>query len=346
MPYGVFQQNNEYCVYRVDGDGKRMGDPLGCHANTDDAGAQIAAIETSEANKAGRVISSKNGNALMQAIRVIADLLRGAGIEPDIEPVEVGVDTDHGMSKEVALYPQSEVGYVTESPQDPPVACATCRWFIPRNERDEMPACHLVKSVPEPIMPSGWCELYEAREGDEYEAPDDEGIIEITPEPLEKRWLGIIPRPLTQIKMLRTKDGRRVMAQITSNKWLDRDDEIVPFAALKEYVDSMWNGEQWRGGQKQVFWHMDHKSYPIGDLVWADMVEGFLVEFFEEEPNVLAKIVYDAVEQSPEGWASSMGFKFSTKERNGKIYKRIRKFETTVLPRQYAANIYTDAQVL
>lgn len=297
--------------------------------------------EITQIDKAGKVLSTKNGNAIIQAVRTIMDVLRGAGIDPDLAP-EVETDTN----KEVSLYPQAEVGYVPESPQDPPIACGSCRWFIPRNDRDEMPACHLVKSVPEPIMPMGWCELYEAREGEEYEEPDEEGEIEITPEPLEKRWLGIIPRPQSQIKMLRTKDGRRVMAQITSNKWQDRDNEIVPTAALQDYVDSMWNGEIWRGGQKQVFWHMDHKSYPIGELVWADIVEGFLVELFQEESNALAQVVYDAVERQPEGWASSMGFKYSTKERQGKIYKRIRKFETTVLPRQYAANIYTDARVL
>lgn len=346
MPYSIFEINNEYCVYRVDDNGARIGESLGCHESNDLAGEQIAAIETSEANKAGRVISSKNGNALMQAIRVIADLLRGAGIEPDIDPSEVGVDTDHGMAKEVALLTQEEAGYVVESPHDPPVACATCKYFIPRNERDDMPACHLVKSIPEPIMPQGWCTLYEVREGDEYTEADEEGVIELTPEPLEKRFLGIFPRADSQFKMLRTDDGRRIMAQITSNKWLDRDGEIVSAAALQDYVDSMWHGDEWVGGQKQVFWHMDHTKYPIGELVWAGVIKGFLTEFFMEEPNLLAKIVYDEVEQNPTGWASSMGFKYSKKEFNGKIYKRIRKFETTVLPREYAANIYTDARVL
>lgn len=47
-PYGVFSQGDEYCVYKVDEDGQRTGESLGCHESEESAHQQIAAIEANE----------------------------------------------------------------------------------------------------------------------------------------------------------------------------------------------------------------------------------------------------------------------------------------------------------
>lgn len=47
-PYGIFEVDDEYCVYRVDEDGKRFGDAFGCHATEAEATDQIQAIYASE----------------------------------------------------------------------------------------------------------------------------------------------------------------------------------------------------------------------------------------------------------------------------------------------------------
>lgn len=57
MPYivvdeGVDQVDERYCVYKEGEDGKPTGEPLGCHKTTDEAGAQIGAIEAEEAEEA------------------------------------------------------------------------------------------------------------------------------------------------------------------------------------------------------------------------------------------------------------------------------------------------------
>ena len=40
MPWKVFKVDDEFCVYKVDEDGKRTGDALGCHPKESDARSQ------------------------------------------------------------------------------------------------------------------------------------------------------------------------------------------------------------------------------------------------------------------------------------------------------------------
>lgn len=48
MPYKVFKQGDEYCVYKVDANDKRTGDSLGCHPSMALANNQVAALYASE----------------------------------------------------------------------------------------------------------------------------------------------------------------------------------------------------------------------------------------------------------------------------------------------------------
>jgi len=47
-PYGVFKQDDEYCVFKVNEDGDRTGEALGCHPSESAADEQIQAIYASE----------------------------------------------------------------------------------------------------------------------------------------------------------------------------------------------------------------------------------------------------------------------------------------------------------
>jgi len=51
-PWNVFEQDGEYCVYKLDADGEPDGDPLGCHESVDEAEAQMAALYAQEAGEA------------------------------------------------------------------------------------------------------------------------------------------------------------------------------------------------------------------------------------------------------------------------------------------------------
>lgn len=47
-PYNVFEQDSEYCVYKLDADGEPTGETLGCHESVDEAEAQMAALYANE----------------------------------------------------------------------------------------------------------------------------------------------------------------------------------------------------------------------------------------------------------------------------------------------------------
>lgn len=48
MPWDVFKQDDEFCVFRVNEDGERMGDDLGCHESEEEAQAQVRALYANE----------------------------------------------------------------------------------------------------------------------------------------------------------------------------------------------------------------------------------------------------------------------------------------------------------
>jgi uncharacterized protein len=45
-PWKVFEEDGEYCVYKVDSEGNKVGDPLGCHSSSSEAEEQIAALHS------------------------------------------------------------------------------------------------------------------------------------------------------------------------------------------------------------------------------------------------------------------------------------------------------------
>lgn len=158
------------------------------------------------------------------------------------------------------------------------------------------------------------------------------------------------------------KDGLRHMFLITSNSYRDRENEFITTKALNDYVDSNWHGDDFTS-QPLLFWHGTENTpieqqEPIGEIIWADMQGPFLLELARETPGTITHRgkayavsgVWDYIEAHPEeGWGASHGFNFLDKQRDSdgsKTYHAIRKFETSVLPRKAAANLYTFAGVI
>lgn len=157
-------------------------------------------------------------------------------------------------------------------------------------------------------------------------------------------------KPLSFVK----KDGVRYMCIVTSNAYVDREDDVITEKALEAYtLDKelvrknvlLW----WHGGE------------PIGHIVHAEMVGPFLLEIAEEakdrvvdisdegdpEPFLVSvKKLWDAFEKSSIDLAASQGFKPLRVSDGGRVYERILKVETSVLPRDDAANPYTLSEVL
>ena len=156
------------------------------------------------------------------------------------------------------------------------------------------------------------------------------------------------------ISIYKGVDGNRHMLIVTSNAYQDREDEFVSADALKGYVESQWADDQWQGDNTLLFWH---DGPPIGDIVHADMEGPFLFEVARERKSGLpfiqhyTKAIWDYVQNNPsEKWGASHGFGFleGDKEQtdDGSVYHSIRKFETSIVPVEYAANAYTVSGVI
>lgn len=166
----------------------------------------------------------------------------------------------------------------------------------------------------------------------------------LTPRPLPfwKRWGQRLKEGIT---VTHGGDGLRYMFIITSNSYPDREDETITTRALQEYVDQAW--EDGSISQPLRWWH-DDELPDIGKIVWADMEGPFLLELAQELPTKLSQIIFDYIEQHPdEHWAASHGFDFPEDDKTvSGVYKKIYKFETSLLPLKAAANPYTMSAVV
>jgi hypothetical protein len=137
----------------------------------------------------------------------------------------------------------------------------------------------------------------------------------------------------------------RRMFLVTSNAYEDREGETITSKALRDYVESQWDGEIFKGENYLLF---QHRGAPIGRITFAEMSGPFLIEVAEELPTPYAKRRWDFIANHPDmDWGASHGFDFeSDKRQPDGTFDEILKFETTVLPGSKAANLLTLAEVL
>jgi HK97 family phage major capsid protein len=101
MPYGIFQtgpDDRPYCVYKVDENGDRVGDAIGCHATNDEAVDQVTAINISESGRSiskvayGGAVRALPGHILEGALVVFSPEAK----ERDVYGTYFQQDTDIG----------------------------------------------------------------------------------------------------------------------------------------------------------------------------------------------------------------------------------------------------------
>ena len=152
------------------------------------------------------------------------------------------------------------------------------------------------------------------------------------------------------------KEGLRRIILISSNSFKDREEEIIKQKALDSYVKGFNSNDflYWHGGD------------PLGEIVAAKMYGHFLVEIGKELPDatinlaridpktkikepdyfVSRKAVWDMLAIAPIVWGASIGFHYIKEDRQDGIYEMILKHETSILPLERAANVFTFAQVM
>lgn len=160
--------------------------------------------------------------------------------------------------------------------------------------------------------------------------------------PAVKRLLGYEAPAQT---VLKGSDGLRYMVIFTSNGYQDREQEHVATRALKSYVDGAWLTDgAWVGDNVHLYWH--DKALVMGAIVWADMIDGFLCEVAREDSTPIAKALWDFVESGEVQHGASHGFRFDPRKKEAGVYNHIRKYETSTLPVEAAANIGTLSEVI
>lgn len=261
---------------------------------------------------------------------------------------------------------QEETGYVTLSSTDGQ-ACANCRWFksqewYPDGSRGGA-ACHLVMSYPLDILPTGWCNRWEAIPEqrmkpeplevivvDEVEDDEMEGEMSygaIAPAVWAEKRAGLQPGS----SIFKDSAGRRYMFMVTSNAYKDRDKERMLRTTLENYVEALWTADNahFLGGETQshYIWHAKELG-SVSDLVFADLWHGFLVEVWREKDTPLAHGFYNFVERHPEiTHGASHGFRYRAGDRTKEgEYTDIAKYESSTLPLNAAANLLTFSGVV
>lgn len=282
-------------------------------------------------------------------------------------------------ANKMLMYRQEEANYVELSGKRGQ-ACANCRWFKPYGNYDDerpIPVCHIVDSYPLDILATGWCEQWQGKPpGNPYEPvpapvyivpdPDDDDLMEderahdhahgqpdgegfITPGDgfLRKAARAISGEKLHPgTTVLKAADGRRLLFMVTTNAYKDRENETMLSEALKRYVDSAWTDDgQFIGEQPLLVWH-DKNIPPVGELIYTDLWGPFVVEVFKELPDVWPELYFDYLETTDVPHGASFGFQYLLSDKEQGDYRAFRKFESSSLPLDAAANLLTFSGVI
>ena len=278
--------------------------------------------------------------------------------------------TNEETTKTVIRPTQTEAVYVALSTQAG-AACANCRWFI--GSHSDYGGCHIIDNYPLDILATGHCNRYDGPvmlsddgytaevagsttepepevETEERAVKEPDKIIYAAPKSGDGIFSGLRDKFRGGLKpgtsVLKGMDGKRYILVVTSNSYEDREEETITTDALKEYVSAKWIADdQYHSDEPLLFWHDDRLK--IGDLIWGDTRGPFLVELAREADSPIAKSIVDYLETATEKWGASHRFAFhkSSRDDDG-VYHRIYKQETSILPREDAANIATFSGVL
>lgn len=269
---------------------------------------------------------------------------------------------------------QIEAGY-TPLAVSATQACSNCRFFYQNGEGGF--ACQLIENYPEPIVPNGVCNRWEAGTMPEpepllvevvgVESTGDaefrawangaienidnisqriaDGSIEpvsLQPNALERIWEGIqekiFGKPAT-FKVL--PDGKHWVAYYTNN-FKDREEEILSEAAHIKYISRLNMGllpmpELW-------FWHIPGTKH--GKALWVDYVDHIVTAVGEFTDDPIGKAFSEHYRKSRTRYANSHGF-YADRAKHYRIVDGVgiwddyNTFEITVLPTKAAANPFT-----
>lgn len=334
MPYMVMERDGKHCVYKKDEDGNPMGESMGCHDSKNEAMAQMAAIHANERKsiqkptqtEAGYIaVSTKEGKAC-ESCRWF--------------------DNEVSMCHTIENYPEdiSEKGYCER--HEAPFSLMSLF-------HDEPPTGEMQKTGKQLFIGGEMVDVVvpvETQHGHETETPETGYIApDSNADNILKKLSTLFQQGLKPGQsVIKGADGARYMLIVTSNSYQDRDAETIKTDALKADVNRHWTGDDtaFMSDNPLLFWHDDNVK--IGDVIYGDVKGAFYVELAKEADSPLAQAIFDYREAHPdEKWGASHRFEYyRTHRAKDGTYAAIRKRETSILPREAAANALTFSGVI
>lgn len=145
--------------------------------------------------------------------------------------------------------------------------------------------------------------------------------------------------------IIKAADGSRYMLLVTSNAYKDREKETITTKAWEEWADHCWRGDVFYTENPLLLWHEDKAR--IAQIVWADVMGGFLIEVAKEDNTPIAEAAFDYYENPDEPTGASHRFAYYRHDKDGEAtYHHITKLETSILPREVAANNLTFGGII
>lgn len=140
------------------------------------------------------------------------------------------------------------------------------------------------------------------------------------------------------VTIWQTKEGRRRWVGWVSNRYRDKDAEIISEAAHKEFVD---HADRTKEYPELRLWHVPGSK--IGQADWLDYADGFLLAsgYFDKGKEAVADRITKAIEDG-ESLAMSHGFYSLKEDGKNRVIQRYRTDELSILPRGAEANPLTS----
>lgn len=149
----------------------------------------------------------------------------------------------------------------------------------------------------------------------------------------------------SSLTLFKDRDDTLRFVALMSNRYRDRDKEIIPEAAHRDFVGALdragYKDAEGKPAMEAWLWHTVGTKW--GSVDWAEYVNGFMVV-----SGTVDKGYEDVAERlaADSNLGVSHGFKYLTDEADRSIITHYRSFEFSALPLDVASNPYTALAVI
>jgi len=258
------------------------------------------------------------------------------------------------------IFSQQEVNYEPYMVRRNPVgqACANCRWFIPRDN-----VCYIVRAEPLAILPTGWCERWEAlpdmSEDETQEAeveavieaeaafdPDDDFAFATRARAVLDNLMRIVRRPADDAPVSAFKAlGNGLWMGVFSNNFMDREGEIISEAAWDKYLARLKAGFV----PMPELWYAHREGTRHGVAQWVGRAGHMMLAVGAFDPTPAGRAMEQYYSRA-KGLTMSHGFAYPrwARQTDGlpstikAVYTDLNVFEISTLPPGREANALTS----